>query len=340
MEIPENIIQNIFTKNIPGAKKISKGRCIGRCIVCGDSKKNKSKRRLILLTLKKPYVVYCHNCGYKRRADLFIKQYLPQAYESIINTIYRDFKENIQVENVEDDRTDYSEQLNSSNEFSELVKFLKEECVSLKDPSFLNDKEKMVRKYLTERFLPINRINKMYFCSNPTDRVNQKFKDYIIIPFYNEFDNPYYFQARYFGNEKNAVRYLTSDFDCCPEKAIYGEKTVNRSQTVCVLEGILDSLNISNSISIMGVSVNDEEIEYISKEFPDNIWINDNDEAGIRLTEKLLKTGKRCFVWPKSINRRIKDINDLAIRTKTSTIPPGWIERNSFYGIAGLGRLI
>jgi len=267
---------------------------------------------------------------------LFFKQYFPYPYDTIINTIYDSFKDNLEIE--ETPIVDFSDSLNSSDEFAPLVEFLRNCCVSFRDPSFLNSEELTARKYLEDRYIPEKVISKMFFCSSPVEYADVKFKDHIIIPFYNEFDIPYYFQARYVGPDKNARRYLTSDFDCCPKKALYNEKIVDTSDIIFIVEGILDSTNIHNAISIAGTGVSKDLIDYISTTFPKRIWLNDNDKAGKELTTSLLKQNQTCFVWPRTV--KLKDINNLAVKMKKEYIPKGWLINNSFNGIAGLGKMI
>lgn len=289
------------------------------------------------MTQKEPNVVYCHNCHHSQRADLFFKKYFPSVYDSIANTIYESFKNNF-VEEIPQQDDSIEKSLNSSIEFGDLVNFLKSSCASFKNVTFLNDKESAAREYLIKRMVPVVIVDKCYYCGNPQEYADEKFQDYIIIPYYNEFDIPYYFQARYVGDDQNALRFMTSDFECCPKTAIFNEKIVDNDDTIFVVEGIIDSMNIENSISITGTGISDEVIEYISDKFKDVIWLNDNDEAGKVLTERLLKMDKKCFVWPKGID--VKDINDFAIRMKRKLIDKDWLVKNSFSGIRGLGKLL
>ena len=301
--------------------------------MCGDSKKDKKKTRLVLLTNREPSMVYCHNCGYSKPAVIFIKAYYPHAYDSVIDQIFESFKDDSifkepEIAVVEDD-------LNSSNEFSEIVEFLDNECVSLANESFLNEEEKGALSCLRKRKISESIIKELFYCSSEKHR---EYRGYIVIPYYNEFDIPYYFQARCYRVGKGSPRYITSKFDCCPNKAIYNEKRADPEKTVIILEGIIDSMNVENSVSVSGCGVSNDMIDYLKNKFLHRIWLNDNDEPGNDFTEKLLKLGEPCFIWPKEI--RPKDINAFAVSLKKETIPVEWIVKNTYNGIQGLMRLV
>ena len=134
----------------------------------------------------------------------------------------------------------------------------------------------------------------------------------------------------------NQVRFLTSDFDCCPKYSIYNESNLDNNKTVYVVEGIIDSMNIENAITICGVGISDDIINYLQK-YKDLVWVVDNDEAGEELAERLMKLDQRCFVWPKKI--KTKDINDICIQKNINYIPDKWLKKNSFRGIEGLFKL-
>jgi len=332
MKVAAHILQNIFLRNVPLARKTSRTVCVGRCVKCGDSKKDRKKTRMFLLTKKDPAVVYCHNCGLSTTAIKFIKNYFPTAYNSIISQIYESYNNKAVLE--EPEKATFTDSLNSSDQFKEIVDFLKQECTSLGNGLLGPDEQRSIR-YLQKRMIPEGQIRKMYYCGSSAKR--EKFKNYIIIPYYNEFGIPYYFQGRYFGSEERS-RFITSDFECCPDKAMLNEKTVDPSKTVFIMEGTLDSMNVENSICIAGCGINEDIIDYISEKFCDTIWLNDNDPAGKELTERLCKQNMTCFIWPKEL--KVKDINDLAIKTNRTIIPTSWIKQHSHRGSRGLFMML
>ena len=56
-----------------------------RCPICGDSQKNKSKKRLYIYAKKQDLFVKCHNCGYGSNLGNFIKTLDPHLHLSLIH---------------------------------------------------------------------------------------------------------------------------------------------------------------------------------------------------------------------------------------------------------------
>ena len=48
-----------------------------RCPICGDSKKNKHKKRGYFLQKQGQYKFFCHNCGATRTIENFLKELAP-----------------------------------------------------------------------------------------------------------------------------------------------------------------------------------------------------------------------------------------------------------------------
>ena len=51
-----------------------------RCCICGDSRRNKSKKRLYIYAKKQDLFVKCHNCGYGASLGNFIKEVDPHLH--------------------------------------------------------------------------------------------------------------------------------------------------------------------------------------------------------------------------------------------------------------------
>ena len=87
--IHENI-RHLYLKKyinlVLGVKNVTVSRSYFqfRCNVCGDSKKNRSKRRGYILMQKKNWVFKCHNCGKSMSAEKWLKEYYPVVYKQYI----------------------------------------------------------------------------------------------------------------------------------------------------------------------------------------------------------------------------------------------------------------
>jgi L-lactate utilization protein LutB len=83
-------------------------------------------------------------------------------------------------------------------------------------------------------------------------------------------------------------------------------------QSVTVFEGPIDSLLCKNSIAISGV---DKPVDMFD-EIPTVRYLFDNDVAGRKKMEYLLKKRKSVFMWNKivrdyKVQEKVKDFNDL-----------------------------
>ena len=62
---------------LEGFKETSPGTFNCRCPICGDSKKNKHKKRGYWLHKNGVYKYFCHNCGATRSVENFLKEFAP-----------------------------------------------------------------------------------------------------------------------------------------------------------------------------------------------------------------------------------------------------------------------
>ena len=94
----------------------------------------------------------------------------------------------------------------------------------------------------------------------------------------------------------------------------FGLLTADFTKDVTVLEGVIDSLFIGNSIAITGLS---KDMSYFSDSQSVRFML-DNDCSGYDVAVELLKQGKSVFMWKKYLNdmgldKEVKDVNELFI---------------------------
>ena len=61
-------------------KQVRQNLWNARCPICGDSSKNKSKKRLYIYEKKQSLFVKCHNCSYGSNLGNFIKELDPHLH--------------------------------------------------------------------------------------------------------------------------------------------------------------------------------------------------------------------------------------------------------------------
>lgn len=274
-----------------------------RCNVCGDSKKSKSKKRGYILKRKKPWMFYCHNCGYEQPVELWMKEYFPAYYKDYISDILRDNKsEEITVNKtvIRSDNTD--EEKNNTKYFVPI----------LKGKGELFD---LAIEICNKRLIPESIWHKWFVA---TDGL---YKKRIIIPFYNKENKIYYYQGRSIYDYM-IPKYLSRKDPSCDLNSIYNFYNIDVNKMVPVLEGPIDSLFIDNAVAVTGLKIKEKGLTSI----PKKCYILDNDKDAKKKSIQLLKNGELVFNWDKFLKTNnypvVKDINELVIKIQ---------KKNKFY---------
>lgn len=137
------------------------------------------------------------------------------------------------------------------------------------------------------------------FCSRAKKDFNYglKYRNRILIPVYNlEGDKILWFEGRYIGNNKKQKYYRPVGVN--KNKILFNYSNIKDSDTVIVVEGILDCLKLisygEKVVCSFGSHLSDEQIGLLSG-FDEVVICLDMDKAGIKgflnLKKKLLNTG-------------------------------------------------
>lgn len=340
--IPQDLAESFFRENIDLATKTSSGY-VGRCPVCGDSQKSSSKKRLYLLY--KPdrgWSVYCHNCELSQSLLYFVRDYFPSIYGSFkSNCVKTYFKEFTNTDNKTEDvdsklKRALERKLKRKKEKQAKKDLVKKEPkteleIFYENCNPLNDKQ---REYFIKRNLPKKIIDTIRVCGYVKDKKYWKYSKRMIIPFFDDSNKIYYFQARTLDKEVNP-KYINWDgLDSKPE---YNEFFVDKSKDTYIIEGMIDSMFVDNSISVLGVKFSQDKLLYLKNKYPKGVYCLDNDEDGIKWTKKLLKMNYKCLVFP-SKYKNLKDLNDIVINTGDTNLT-SFIKENTYIGVLGLMKL-
>jgi len=262
-----------------------------RCPICGDSKKNKTKTRGYLYTIKADVNFRCHNCGASMTFSNFLKEIDPVVHKQYV---FERFKQ-------------------GSTGRGTVVE---EPVFKFEAPTFkssidlpLASTVDVSRIYLEKRKLD---PTKFYYAERFVEYVNShkqsmdvKEHPRIIIPLYYE-KNLVGVQGRALNS--NSVKYITTIFyDDAPK--IYGLDNIRRDAPVFVTEGPFDSTFLLNSIAMCGA---DSDVRKWGVSTP--VWVYDNEPRSKEITERISKTiarGESVVIWPSNIHE--KDINDMVL---------------------------
>ena len=310
---------NLASASLQKYKKVKNGLWTFRCPYCGDSKKNKNKTRGYIFQAKGDHVFKCHNCGVTRSLSNFLKDNVPHVYDEYVMERY---KEGTIGKNVP--KPDLTK-------FITKPKFAKR-TVDLKRLSSLNNFH-VAKKYILDRGIPENKLDRLYYCPNFKEWTNtqkQTFSDTtndeerIIIPLNDTDGNLIGFQGRSLSPNAK-MRYITVMLDEDAPK-LYGLDTINKNETIYIVEGPLDSLFLENAVAMCG-----SDVDIRSFGWSDYIWVYDNEPRSRQITDKISKSidrGDKVVIWSSSIKE--KDLNDMhnsGINVKSV------IESNVYHGL-------
>ena len=299
-----------------------------KCVMCGDNDSGIStkKRRGYILKSKTPWVYYCQNCGYKRSAVMWLKdehniEY--QAYrrrifsgkktntdDALFHTIHDESVKAAKVKDLADDQKD-----------REYFRVIEQSDNPIIQSAY---------DYVTGRKIPEGAWSK-YFVS-----IGGRYKNRIIIPYYNHNDAVYYFNSRDMGN--SPVKYLFARYINPKYFNIYKYYQVDKSEMVSVVEGHIDSEFVENCVAVGGIKPNIPGLDTIKNK----IFVLDYDKAGVEGSVELLKRGETVFSWGKFLvdngmpTNRKWDINEVVLFLGTNMIASDTISK---YSVRGKGYI-
>jgi hypothetical protein len=199
-----------------------------------------------------------------------------------------------------------------------------------------------VIKYVTDRRIPRDAFDRLYFISNVKDviQLNDKYKNSIItteprlaIPFLDGNGKLLVVSLR--GIRGESLRYINIKVDE-DAPSIFGLDKVDPTQEVFVVEGPLDSLFLHNSIACAGTSFGKIDQLPIAKDKITIIFDNQpkNRDVG-KLMNKYIDQGYRIVIWPDVPG---KDINEMVENGLTSEEIQDIINHNKFQGLAAKAK--
>jgi len=316
--------------------------------MCGDSKKNSKRTRLFLLPEigEKPCMVTCHNCGVSKPANMFFLEYFPNDYKKE-NLSWNERSLSGMVDKLTTNGRPIYEEHKEPSDFEKLVLYRNDINSSKKKVGeFLDNHMENIRlnvdavKYMESRNIPTEKIDTMMVLKKEHHDQNTfryaYLKDYIIIPFLDKENKPYFYHSRRFRNlnDNRMSPYLMCHIkpDSFYTNFFMNEERVDPNKTVVIVEGTLDSFHIDNAISVNGIKrINDETINHFENRFgKDNIiYAVDNEMIDKDAKEKvkfLLQRHKSVFLWGLMAKKSskvstIKDFNQLCCLANQRYIP-------------------
>ena len=301
---------NLLSPKLQKFKRVKPNLYNFRCPICGDSKKNKSKTRGYLYSVKADVNFKCHNCGTSMTFSNFLKQLDPVIHKQYV---FERFKEG---------KTGRSTVVEEPKFEFQLPKFKKKLDLPKASEHPRSEGYLLARKVDPSKFYYAEKFKSFVNTLKPTFDDVENDEERIIIPLYYQNDL-IGLQGRALGLSK--VKYITIMINDDAPK-IYGLDNIRTDAPVYVTEGPFDSTFIRNSIAMCGADAD------ISKWGISNpVWIYDNEPRNKEIVSRISRTidrGEKVVIWPPSINE--KDINDMVL---SGLNVESVIESNTYSGL-------
>ena len=284
-----------------------------RCNVCGDSLKSKLKTRGNFYLIRKDdkFNFKCYNCGESMSFKRYLKTYFPHYWNDFRLDLYKDSATVHRV--ISDELSSIS---NKSTVVSEQVPLVNTDdlLVSLNElPA-----DHIAIKYCTSRKIPPATFSKLYYAEDYSKWV----KSFPGIPENHRYPNDprlvmlmkdrtgKIFGAQGRALKESTIRYSTVKFDPDTPK-LFGLESIRDEYPMFVLEGIIDSLFVPNSLAIcggdVGTSMGDVDVTKC-------IFVFDNEPRNSDTVKRMLQVadmGAAVVVWP--IDSKLKDVNQMIL---------------------------
>ena len=274
-------------------KKVKTNLFNFRCPICGDSKKNKSKTRGYLYTIKADVNFRCHNCGASMTFSNFLKEIDTVLHKQYVFERFKSGKSGRGTV-VEEPKFNFE-----APQFKQKIDLPKADTNERAKEYLEKRKLNPSDFYYTSKFKTWTNSHKKTFDSFKYDEPR------IIIPlFYKK--SWIGFQGRSLG--PNSVKYITVIFNEHSPK-IYGLDNIRTDAPVFVTEGPFDSTFIRNSIAMCGA---DGDVGKWGVSTP--VWVYDNEPRSKEITSRIsnnITNGESVVIWPNQIKE--KDINDMVL---------------------------
>lgn len=273
-----------------------------RCFACGDSTKNRRKKRGYFYEKDGSLWYKCHNCPHMGHFKFILKDLDPNLYKEYVMECYKGEDRGR--------RKTPPEPVYKANK-----PIFQKQHLDLPSIASLPS-EHHARQYIEGRKIPVEFYEDLYYCEMfgdyikkfpGNDEFNLKSHDpRIVIPFYDQQKNLVAFQGR--ALSVSGIRYITIKIDKDAPK-IFGLDRYDVRKPGFVFEGPFDSLFVNNSlanasadIGAVGRFVDKTNTTFVGDNQPRNFQV-------VRIAERILAEGYKIFVWPEHIVQ--KDVNDL-----------------------------
>lgn len=288
-----------------------------RCPMCGDSQRKNNKRRFYVYQDTKHGAnhlsVSCHNCSYGNPVSRFLEEFAPDIYPEYRMELFKENgwgrpepRKKVEIgksvpdfnrKRAEVDETPTAlvgerigielSDLDAIHPIKDYLRFRKIEEAQWPRLAYTPNFGKTIKEWLGEDF--------------PYEEGSLPEDARLLIPFRDEWGRLTCVQGR--AMTSGGIRYISIKKDTSQQK-VFGLDKLNKSKTILVVEGPIDSLFLPNCLATADGNL-------MSVPFGD-IYIPDNQPRNrqvVRGMEKIIEAGKKIVLFPPSLPW--KDLNDM-----------------------------
>ena len=290
--------------HLEGFKEVKHNFWNFRCPLCGDSHKNRNKKRGYIYFDDGEYRFHCHNCGVNKSFSNFLYNVDSELYKE-----YRKESAFSSLVKKEDEAVLYKQS-------RELPKILEKDNKYLIPLTELNNEHPAIN-YVRSRRIPEAKYERIFWTDNVDTLVRSTLKtsyDNVKKP-----DSGLVFIIRSIdSNDHPIIGYQIRSIDKNVPKnrrfmifkepgftGVFGLEHLNNSQQVYVVEGPIDSLFIPNAIAVFTSSL-------WRAKLPDAVYVNDCEPRNasiVKQVQQCINFGYKTVLLPHTYVSL--DINDI-----------------------------
>jgi transcription elongation factor Elf1 len=307
------------------------------CPYCGDSQKTKTKARGYIFAKGNDLIYKCHNCGVGANIANFLKQIDGALYKEYVLERYK------------------SGEANNASVANTTLNISPPRFDKVKKQKFFQHGEwvdalpsgHFCLEYLIKRQIPRIKWDKLLFTQHYRQFCDVLMPNHgktilddarLVIPFYDEYNELIAVSGRALETGDKTLRYVTIRTRESNDKLIYGLDRLDRSNTVKIVEGPIDSLFLSNC-----VASGDANLQLVSKSLSvrEKILIYDNEPRNkeiVKMMADAIKSGEKVVIWPNTVIG--KDINEMVMAGLSPDEIETIISSNTLSGLEAQTRFV
>lgn len=319
-----------------------------RCNVCGDSEKNKFKKRAYIFEGKDGnFSFYCHNCASSASLSWYLKEYFPHLYSQYM---FEKLAGTTDLEGPKEKKKIIPETFGKKPEFSNKVateSYYVDEMDNLDKISDLpEDHEAVV--YISSRKIPKDKWDCIYYTEDFIGFAKEFDPEYVIkyannnhidsrivIPFRNARGRTYGATGRLLGSVpkgRDHLRYQTIRKHDVDDLKYFGLDRYDPDQLGYCLEGALDSFFLPNCIAIAGANKMRRDSVPFNVDNVTMVFDNEPRNKDIcKIVRACIINGFKVCIWPEWFE--YKDINDAILGGYNNKEIKDLIDENTFSGM-------